>query len=284
VAGSGVLRLLTFTGSLLLTHNAVSLILPTGKNITTQPGDAGIFISLGSGNWKCLGYFPISGKATSVTADDIGLGNVENTALTTWEGSTNLDTVGVINTGVWHGTPVGPVYGGTGLSVYTEGDVIYADGANSLTRLPKSPTATRVLVNSGVNSRPQWDQVNLTNGVTGVLPTANGGSGLGSQTIPNPTGTTLTIDLSVGNVIGVNLSSASGNITMTLQNPTAGLLYFFAVTQGTTARTITFPTGTKQGLQGSNTWTSTGASKSDVINFYYNGINYVIVGTVPDIG
>lgn len=45
---------------------------------------------------------------------NLGIGNVENTALSTWTGSTNLTTVGTIITGAWHGTLIGVLYGGTG--------------------------------------------------------------------------------------------------------------------------------------------------------------------------
>ena len=54
---------ITFTGALILTHNATSLILPTAANITTVAGDSGIFISLGSGNWKCAVYQRADGTA-----------------------------------------------------------------------------------------------------------------------------------------------------------------------------------------------------------------------------
>lgn len=55
-AGAGVYRWLVFEGVLTLTHNATSLILPGGANITTAAGDAGLFFSLGGGNWRCLHY------------------------------------------------------------------------------------------------------------------------------------------------------------------------------------------------------------------------------------
>ena len=49
-----------FTGALTLTHNGTSLILPGAASITTVAGDAAIFEYLGSGNWRCLAYMPIS--------------------------------------------------------------------------------------------------------------------------------------------------------------------------------------------------------------------------------
>ena len=58
---AGVQRIVTFTGALILTHNATSLILPGGANITTAAGDSAFFVSLGSGNWKCLAFVRASG-------------------------------------------------------------------------------------------------------------------------------------------------------------------------------------------------------------------------------
>lgn len=46
----------------------------------------------------------------------VGLGSVENTALSTWAGSTNLVTLGTIATGTWNGTTIAVANGGTGLT------------------------------------------------------------------------------------------------------------------------------------------------------------------------
>lgn len=60
----------------------------------------------------------VNGHALSsdvtVTKSDIGLGNVENTALSTWTGSTNITTLGTIGTGTWNGTTISIAKGGTG--------------------------------------------------------------------------------------------------------------------------------------------------------------------------
>jgi hypothetical protein len=53
-----------------------------------------------------------------------------------------------------------------------QGDILYNDGA-AYQKLAKSATATRYLSNTGASNNPAWAQVNLTNGVTGVLPIAN---------------------------------------------------------------------------------------------------------------
>jgi hypothetical protein len=45
---------------------------------------------------------------------DLGLDNVENTALSTWAGSTNITTLGTITTGTWSGGSIPISKGGTG--------------------------------------------------------------------------------------------------------------------------------------------------------------------------
>ncbi len=68
VEAAGAVRRLVFAGALVLTYNATSLILPTAANITTAANDAALFLSLGAGNWQCVGYARANGTplATSV--------------------------------------------------------------------------------------------------------------------------------------------------------------------------------------------------------------------------
>lgn len=60
-ATAGIVRILTFDGALTLTHNATSLILPGGANITTAAGDVAVMVSEGGGNWRCAAYRPATG-------------------------------------------------------------------------------------------------------------------------------------------------------------------------------------------------------------------------------
>ena len=59
---AGTLRFVTFSGALIVTHNGTSLILPGGANITTAAGDTAVFVSEGSGNWRCLDYQRATGR------------------------------------------------------------------------------------------------------------------------------------------------------------------------------------------------------------------------------
>lgn len=62
---AGTRRIVVFDGILTLTHNGTSLILPTAANITTAAGDVAVFVSEGSGNWRCVDYQRASGDAVS---------------------------------------------------------------------------------------------------------------------------------------------------------------------------------------------------------------------------
>lgn len=53
---AGPVFLVRFTGTNTLTYNATSMVLPGGVNLVTSPGDTGIFVYLGSGNWYCYQY------------------------------------------------------------------------------------------------------------------------------------------------------------------------------------------------------------------------------------
>lgn len=71
---AGTRRILTFTGTPTITHNATSMILPTGANIIVAAGDSATFVSLGSGNWKCTQYQRADGTALVGAAGGLEIG------------------------------------------------------------------------------------------------------------------------------------------------------------------------------------------------------------------
>ncbi|OHA58438.1 MAG: hypothetical protein A2571_01510 [Candidatus Vogelbacteria bacterium RIFOXYD1_FULL_44_32] len=52
----------------------------------------------------------LAGTSTANLKTTLSLNNVENTALSTWAGTTNLTTLGTIATGLWHGTAIEDAY------------------------------------------------------------------------------------------------------------------------------------------------------------------------------
>lgn len=100
-----------------------------------------------------------------------------------------------------------------------QGDILYSSGTNTFSLLAKDANSTRYLANTGTNNNPSWSQINLTNGVTGTLPVANGGTGEtsyvnGQLLIGNSTGNTLTkATLTAGS--GISITNGAGSITIT---------------------------------------------------------------------
>lgn len=66
--------------------------------------------------------------------------------------------------------------GGTGNSSYTQGDIEYYNSGTAFSKLAKDTNSTRYLSNQGTSNNPSWNQVDLTTGITGILPAANGGN------------------------------------------------------------------------------------------------------------
>lgn len=59
---------LVFSGALVLTYNATSLILPGSANITTANGDSADALYLGSGNWQIISYYKRTGVPVNFNA------------------------------------------------------------------------------------------------------------------------------------------------------------------------------------------------------------------------
>lgn len=63
---AGTEKSIKFAGILTFTHNATSLILPGGANITTAAGDTCEAVSLGSGNWLVRSYTQVAATVGGV--------------------------------------------------------------------------------------------------------------------------------------------------------------------------------------------------------------------------
>lgn len=67
--------------------------------------------------------------------------------------------------------------GGTGLSSYAIGDLLYASAATTLAKLADIATGN-ALISGGVATAPSWGKIDLAVHITGTLPVTNGGTGL----------------------------------------------------------------------------------------------------------
>lgn len=86
-----------------------------------------------------------------------------------------VNSSGNITTGGWQGNVIAANYGGTGLTTYTTGDMLYATSSSTtLSKLPIGQTGN-VLFSDGTG--PYWSKISLTSStITGVLPISKGGT------------------------------------------------------------------------------------------------------------
>uniref|UniRef100_UPI00404780A2 beta strand repeat-containing protein n=1 Tax=Algoriphagus sp. TaxID=1872435 RepID=UPI00404780A2 len=77
-------------------------------------------------------------------------------------GSSSLTRVGTITNGTWNGSLISSQYGGTGISSYTAGDLLYASGITTLSKLAKGTDGQVLTLASGI---PSWAN---NNGITGT--------------------------------------------------------------------------------------------------------------------
>ena len=94
-------------------NQAANRILTTdiNGNATWQDPAAQLPAQAGNGG-KFLTTDGTDPSWASVTKSTVGLGLVENTALSTWGGTTNITTLGTIGTGIWQGTAINATYVG----------------------------------------------------------------------------------------------------------------------------------------------------------------------------
>lgn len=91
------------------------------------------------------------------TADRIAVTANAVDIASTYAGQASITTVGTIATGTWNATTIGVAYGGTGLTSYAAGDLIYASGATTLAKLSAGTTGQVLQVNS--SGLPVWGDI-----------------------------------------------------------------------------------------------------------------------------
>jgi hypothetical protein len=166
--------------------NANNYTHPTGDGNLHVPATGttnnGKILTAGSTAGSISWQTPPSAPVTSVagkTGDiilvntDVGLGNVENTALSTWEGSTHISTLGTIVTGTWNGTAIDESYvGNLSASKITSGTfnnarINWAAPGNIGSTTPASGAFTSVSANNGLA---------VANGTVNIKPSGSGGT------------------------------------------------------------------------------------------------------------
>lgn len=151
-------------------------VLDTSTYLTSHQTLYNLVINNSAGTAQ-ITYKPGTSGTYSLTLTKamVGLGDVENTALSTWAGTTNITTLGTITSGTWSGSTIGVSKGGTGLTTWTGAyRIIYSTAATTLTTLaPNSTTTRKFLRQVGANNAataPAWDTVTKTDVGLGNVP------------------------------------------------------------------------------------------------------------------
>jgi len=104
-------------------------------------------------------------RAQSTTKGDVGLGNVENTALSTWGGSTNITSLGTISTGTWQGSVI--------TSAYLDSDTAHLSGTQTFSGAKSFSSA--VNIDDTTQSTSKTTGCMIIDGGVGIAKTLNVG-------------------------------------------------------------------------------------------------------------
>jgi len=140
------------------TNTLSKLGIGTTGQVLTSSGTAIIWGDAGGGDVPSSRTLTINGTTDEI---DVTGGTQSLAANRTWTvgiaatfaGQTSITTLGTISAGTWHGDTIAYNYGGTGLTSYASGDVLFSSGTNNLTKLSIGSTGQVLKVVGGVGSQ-----------------------------------------------------------------------------------------------------------------------------------
>lgn len=229
-------------GYVLTTNDAINL--NTTSLTFTQFSGAGQ-ITAGAGLTKSGNTIDVVGTTNRivVNADSVDID-------ANYVGQSSITTLGTITSGTWNATTIATTRGGTGLTSYVLGDILYASAANTLAALAGNITTSKRFLtqtgNGSVSAAPSWGAItaadvtsgaaltktddtnvtltlggtpasallaatSLTLGWTGTLSATRGGTGLNASAATNG-------QLLIGNGTGFTLATITQGTGITITN------------------------------------------------------------------
>ena len=224
------------------TSNTTANLFNTNST-TLNLGGAATTLNIGNAS----GQANFAGDVNVATGKGYEVNNVSVLTATTLGSSvvsSSLTSVGTLSSGTWSATTIAVDKGGTGLTSYAVGDIVYASGATTLAKLADVATGN-ALISGGITTAPSWGKVGLTTHVDGILAGTNGGTGVDNSTKTITLGGNLTtsgayaLTLTTTALTNVTLPT-TGTITTTLNK----LSDFAATTSAELITVISDETGT----------------------------------------
>lgn len=142
-----------------------------GQNLVSLTNPSSIsFLRLNANN-------TVTARSASELKTDLNLNNVENTALSSWAGSTNLAVLGTIVSGVWNGTTIAVNNGGTGQTSYTDGQLLIGNTTGNTLTKSTLTEGTGIDITNGNGS------ITIAHEDTSTLTGEQGSNGIASITV-----------------------------------------------------------------------------------------------------
>lgn len=190
----------------------VLVALQGGTGLRASGTIGNVLTADGSGGWVSSPP-ATSGTVTAVTGTT---NRISSTGGTTpqididaaYVGQASITTLGTVTTGTWSATTIATTKGGTGLTTYTTGDLLYASASNVLSKLAVGSDTQILTLAGGV---PTWAAPATSGTVTGVSGTTN--------RITSTGGTTPVLDISAS-YVGQTSIVTLGTITTGTWNGT----------------------------------------------------------------
>lgn len=200
--------------------------------------------------------------------------------------SSSLTSVGTIGTGTWQGTSVGIAYGGTGAGTAsaafnnlspatTLGDIIYASGTNTNTRLAGNTTSSKQFLtqtgNGTISAAPAW--ASIANADVPAIMTGKTVTGTFIPTLAS-TASTGTLSWNSSNAQQYHVTALAAALTISADSgtPTDAQRFIFRIKDNGTSRALTWTTGSTNSFRavGVTLPTSTVVNKTVYVGCVYN--------------
>lgn len=260
------------TGSALSVTQSGAGTIAVLTNAASSTADAFTLTNLGSG--KSLVVNDVANDTTPFTIDasgNVGIGIAVPSAALDINSAFIVNSSGQVTTGTWNGTAIGVTYGGTGLTAYVVGDMLYANTTTGLAKLTIGGSGA-IMTSDG--TKPQWS-LSLTDAqVSDTLTVSSAGSvdaaALKSGTVPSDR-----LSGTYSGITGLGTLNIATVISVTDNSNSA-----LSVTQSGTGNIVDF----KDGATSVFTISDGGNVTVNALSFTQNAVNPVHKGSLADSG